>query len=38
VETAARRPRIHLDGVPLHIVQRGLNREPCLFAEDDYGR
>ena len=31
-----RRPRIHLDGVPLHIVQRGHNREPCFFAEDDY--
>jgi putative transposase len=31
-----RRPRIHLDAVPLHIVQRGHNREPCFFAEDDY--
>ncbi len=31
-----RRPRIHLDGVPLHIVQRGHHREPCSFAEDDY--
>ena len=31
-----RRPRIHLDGVPLHIVQRGHNREPCFFAEVDY--
>lgn len=31
-----RRPRIHLDGVPLHIVQRGHNREPCFFTEDDY--
>jgi len=31
-----RRLRIHLDGVPLHIVQRGHNREPCFFAEDDY--
>lgn len=31
-----RRPRIHLDGVPLHIVQRGHNRAPCFFAEDDY--
>jgi putative transposase len=25
-----------LDGFPLHIVQRGHNREPCFFAEDDY--
>ena len=32
-----RRPRIHLDGVPLHIVQRGHNREPCFFAEEDFG-
>ena len=31
-----RRPRVHLEGVPLHIVQRGHNREPCFFAEDDY--
>ena len=31
-----RRARIHLDGIPLHIVQRGHNREPCFFAEDDY--
>lgn len=31
-----RRPRIHLDGVPLHIVQRGHNRAPCFFAEEDY--
>jgi putative transposase len=31
-----RRPRIHVDGVPLHIVQRGHNREPCFFAEGDY--
>lgn len=31
-----RRCRIHLDGVPLHIVQRGHNREPCFFANDDY--
>ena len=31
-----RRSRIHLDGVPLHIVQRGHNREPCFFTEDDY--
>ena len=33
-----RRPRVHLDGVPLHIVQRGHNREPCFFAEEDYHR
>ena len=31
-----RRPRVHLDQVPLHIVQRGHNRQPCFFAEEDY--
>ena len=31
-----RRARVHLDGVPLHIVQRGHNRQACFFAEDDY--
>lgn len=31
-----RRPRIQLDRVPLHIVQRGHNREACFFGEQDY--
>jgi len=31
-----RRPRVHIDGMPLHIIQRGHNREPCFFAEEDY--
>ncbi len=31
-----RRPRIQLDGVPLHIVQRGHNREACFYGEQDY--
>ncbi len=31
-----RRPRVHLDGLPLHIVQRGHNREACFFCEADY--
>jgi putative transposase len=31
-----RRNRVHLDGLPLHIVQRGHNREPCFFADEDY--
>lgn len=31
-----RRSRVHLDGVPLHIVQRGHSREPCFFGEEDY--
>lgn len=31
-----RRPRIRLAGLPQHVVQRGINREPCFFAEEDY--
>jgi putative transposase len=31
-----RRTRIHLAAVPLHIVQRGHNRDACFFDEDDY--
>lgn len=31
-----RRSRIHLPGLPLHLVQRGHNREACFFIEDDY--
>ena len=31
-----RRPRIVLPGVPLHLIQRGNNRQACFFADDDY--
>jgi len=31
-----RRPRLQLADTPLHIVQRGINREPCFFAEEDH--
>ena len=31
-----RRPRVHLDGAPLHIVQRGHHRQPCFCCEEDY--
>ena len=31
-----RRPRIKLANIPQHIVQRGINREPCFYAEEDY--
>lgn len=34
----ARKPRFSLPGVPQHIIQRGNNREPCFYAEDDYHR
>lgn len=30
-----RRPRIHLSGLPLHIVQRGHNRDPLRAAMVD---
>ena len=33
-----RRSRYHVDHVPLHIVQRGHNRERCFFSEADYTR
>jgi putative transposase len=31
-----RRSRIVLPGVPLHITQRGNNRQTCFFADADY--
>ena len=31
-----RQPRIHLDDIPLHLVQRGHNRQPCFFEPADY--
>ena len=30
-----RRPRVHLDRIPLHIVQRAQPRA-CFFGEEDY--
>lgn len=32
-----RRARLLLPGVPLHIIQRGNNRQACFFGDDDYG-
>lgn len=31
-----RRARIILPDVPIHIIQRGNNRQACFFAEQDY--
>jgi REP-associated tyrosine transposase len=31
-----RRPRLALPNVPLHLIQRGNNRQACFFADDDY--
>jgi len=33
-----RKPRFTLPGVPQHVIQRGNNRDPCFFAEQDYAR
>jgi len=32
----ARKPRFNLLGVPQHVIQRGNNREPCFYSEEDY--
>lgn len=32
-----RKTRMYVPGVPAHVVQRGNNREPCFFAQADYG-
>ena len=31
-----RRPRIVQPGTPLHLIQRGNNRQVCFYAEEDY--
>jgi len=31
-----RRPRLSLPNVPMHLIQRGNNRQACFFAEEDY--
>jgi len=31
-----RRPRLNLAMVPLHVIQRGNNRQACFFAEENY--
>jgi len=31
-----RKPRMYVPDVPCHVIQRGNNREPCFFAEQDY--
>ena len=32
----ARQPRLDLPGVPQHVVQRGVDRQPCFASDDDY--
>ena len=31
-----RRPRVALPNIPLHIIQRGNNRQACFYADQDY--
>jgi putative transposase len=31
-----RRPRVVLPNIPLHIIQRGNNRQDCFYAKQDY--
>ena len=31
-----RRPCLILPGIPLHIIQRGNNRQACFYADEDY--
>ncbi len=31
-----RRPRLVLPNIPLHLIQRGNNRQACFFADEDY--
>ncbi len=34
----ARKPRFTLPGVPQHVIQRGNNREPCFYTQEDFYR
>ena len=31
-------PRFNLISIPQHVIQRGNNREPCFYAEQDHRR
>lgn len=33
-----RRARLSVPGIPWHIIQRGNNRTPCFYADEDYRR
>jgi REP element-mobilizing transposase RayT len=32
----ARLPRLNLPDIPQHVIQRGNNRQPCFFSDQDY--
>ena len=31
-----RKTRMYLPDIPVHVVQRGNNRDTCFFCEDEY--
>jgi len=33
-----RQPRLDIPGIFQHVVQRGNDRQPCFFREEDYLR
>ncbi len=33
-----RQPRLDIEGIPQHVVQRGNDRQPCFFEPEDYLR
>ena len=33
----ARQPRLNLPGIAQHVIQRGVDRQPCFAADSDYG-
>jgi putative transposase len=33
-----RSPRLSLSNVPLHLIQRGNNRQACFYEDEDYRR
>jgi putative transposase len=35
-KTMPRRARLTLRAVPMHLIQRGNNRQACFFADEDY--
>ncbi len=32
----SRKTRFVITGVPQHVIQRGHNREPCFYSNEDY--
>jgi putative transposase len=31
-----RKPRFYIPDIPCHVIQRGNNRDPCFFSEENY--